>query len=362
MGAMPGRVASLLLVLLLGGPTARGDVPGPLELRDAVDADRLRSHLRALTGHDPVTDGDDEVLLRTRNIHHPNHAVAGAWIAARFAAIPGMSVNRELFITPTTDDTFNVVARLVGDDPALPIVVVGAHYDSIASATEGWDEATDPAPGADDDASGVAALLEVARVLAAHPGGTRRTVAFVAFSAEEYGLLGSRYHVASLRELREEVELMLSLDPIGYDPGGSSAVWVVHDERWPEPADRSEALAAAQGGRLTVTTIDADLIGGDARSDHFPFWEAGHPALHIASFPQPPTYHTVGDDLDVVDPAFHFEVTALVTALVAETAELLEPPEDEGGCGAHVAAASAAPGAGWAALLAGLAALGRRRR
>jgi len=359
---MPGRVPSpLVLILLLPVADAAAAVPGPVELRDQVDADRLQDDLRALTGHDPIPDGDDEVLVRTRNVHHPHHRLAGAWIEDRFEAVPGLDVSRETFDAAGESDLFNVVAELPGAEPDLPILILGAHYDSIASATVGWEPATDAAPGADDDASGVAAILEVARVLAAHPGGTRRTVRFVAFSAEEYGLLGAYEHVARVEDRGDDVALMLSLDPVGYDPGGTSTLWVPYDARWEEPADRLAEVAAAQGGRLSITTIDADLIGGDARSDHFPFWDAGIPALHLASFPQPPTYHTVSDDLDVVDPTFHGNVTALVAAFAAAEVELLEPPDDEGdGCGECGASLASGASSGW--LLAATLAASRRRR
>lgn len=362
---MLGRVLSPWLLMLALLTPAQAQIPTAIELRDQVDEARLQTSLRALTGHDPISDGaGGEVLIRTRNVHHPHHRLAGAWIEAAFSAIPGLRVTRETFDAAGEVDLFNVVAELPGAEPDAPLLLLGAHYDSIASATDGWDPATDVAPGADDDASGVAALIEVARVLAEQPGGTRRTVRFVAFSAEEYGLLGSEHHVDSLGA--ETIDLMLSLDPVGYDPGGASNLWVPFDERWPEPADEIAAVASAQGGRLDITTIDADLIGGDERSDHAPFWAAGIPALHLASFPQPPSYHTVADDLDVIDPAFHREVTALVAAFAAERAELLEPPPvTEDGCSdcaARLDPARPQPTSIALVLLTALAAAPRRQR
>jgi Zn-dependent M28 family amino/carboxypeptidase len=209
-------------------------------------------------------------------------------------------------------------------------------------------------------------VLEAARVLASQPGGLARTVHFVAFSAEEYGLLGAYEHVARIRDRDGDVALMLSLDPVGYNPDGSRGLWVPYDARWPEPAQGIEAAGAALGGRLDITTIDADLIGGDARSDHYPFWAAGFPALHLASFPQPPTYHTIFDDIDVVDSAFHREVTALVTAFAADLAGLQPPPEDASedcaDCASEVGSASTPSGFVVVATALALAGCRRRRR
>jgi hypothetical protein len=316
-------------------------------IRATVSVDRLESDLRALTGDVPLS---DDTRILSRSVSHPDILVSETWLHTAFGAIEGLEVTREPFAFEGPHPLANLVAELPGAEPSLAPVLVMAHYDSTASQDEGWDPTTDPAPGADDDASGIAAMLEIARTLAGWETGFARTVRFVAFSAEEVGLVGSTAYVASLEG---PVHMAYALDPVGHNPGGSDVVWFSYDARWPGEADALEILAD-ELDTLTVTGVDAELIGGDARSDHYPFWQAGWPAVHVGIFPLPPTYHTAEDTLDVIDPTFLTEVTVLMATRVSEVAEPL-PAETPRNCGCNHHGLGVG---GWFAL----AALLRRRR
>lgn len=318
---------------------------------EAVDADAIQADVATLSGVDLV----DGAPIVSRDLHHPDLARARDWLVGRLSAIDGLEVRVEdvdVDVPGALPGVQNVIAELPGD-PDQPWIVIGAHYDSIASFDDGWtDPAAMAAPGADDDASGVAALLALAEVFAADPRGFVHPIRFVVFSAEEYGLVGSRAHVAALDA---PVAAMIQLDPIGYDPGDAAWLWVVRDEGSGALADGLQAAVTRAEAGVDVVIIDAEDIGGDARSDHHPFWEAGIPALHLASFPQPPTYHTMADTLDVVDPTYTREVAIGVGELVAT---LAEPRAAEGpaGCGC------ATGGVGWAPWILGVAAMRRRSR
>ena len=317
------------------------------DLAATADRDRVEADLRALTGHDPVDSAEGMVSLVSRSIHHPHVDLAGAWLEEAFAAIAGVQVERETFETHGESGLFNVVAELPGHDPDAPVVVLAAHYDSTAELDpEPWDASIDPAPGADDDASGVAAILEAARLLAQDPDGFSRTLRFVAFSAEEVGLVGSFHHVDTLAA--DSVELALVLDPVGYDPGDADILWFTYDVQWAEQAEALESAAVDLAPDLTVYGLDHESFGGDSRSDHYPFWQAGLPAVHLGTFPQPPTYHTRGDDLDVVDLDFVTQVAGLVAAHAGALA-IPGPAEEE-----RLLACEAAPQRSLPGLLAAL--------
>jgi len=304
----------LSLVLVAGAQSPVDDV------REVVSRDRIEADLRALTGHDEVEiDGEIEDII-SRYVGHPDVQVAQAWLEQSFAEIEGLEVYTEPVSLETPFPSANVVAELLGTED-LPWVVVGAHYDSIASREDGWDGAVDPAPGADDDASGVAAMLETARILADWRPGYRHPVRFVAFTGEEVGLVGSWAHVAGMEARGEEVVLALIQDPVGYNAGGSDRLFAVYDLAWETEAEAWAAVGPAIDSPLVMVAVDHTLFGGDERADHFPFWDAGYPALHVATFPQPPEYHTTGDDLDVVDLDFLTEVTAVTATRAAELAE-----------------------------------------
>ncbi len=318
------------------------------------DEEAILTHVSALSGASWAEVGDRVMRLESRHVAHADNAHAVDWIAEQLDAVDGVEVWTEEFALGA-ETRANVVAELAGSEPELPAVLVTAHLDSTASATEGWDAEVDPAPGADDDASGIAAVLEVARLMAAEPGGWRHTVRFVLFNAEEVGLVGSEAYVADALSRGEEIAVVLQLDPVGYNPGGADLLWFSFDTVSAQHADAIEGLALDLEDDLAlplrVDGIDEAAIGGDDRSDHYPFWQAGIPALHFASFPQPPEYPTIEDDLDVVDPAFPAAVAGVVAAYAASVAEAgaaPRPDEADGtrACGtvsSHRAPVSAAP-------------------
>lgn len=301
----------------------------PLEASE----DRIEAALRSLTGVEAPPLGGDAII--SRYIHHPGNAGAADWIAETLAGIDGIEVDRETFDAAGAVGLDNVVAILPGMEPDLPPLLLGAHLDSIASLTPGWDGTIDPAPGADDDASGVAAVIECARLLAEAGVFYERTVEFVLFNAEEQGKLGSLEHVDRRIEADDPVAVALILDPVGYNPG--DLLFFTHDDNSAEAADELRAFAEGSAWSIEVIGVHESLIGGDTRADHYPFWVAGWRALHLGSFPQPPTYHTVDDTLDGVDTGFTTTVTSLVCSHAYELAGPVNTaPDDgigEGGCG-----------------------------
>ena len=298
------------------------------ELLERIDSQRMKADFNVLVGVTPVS-GDPII---SRNVHHPDHQRVQTWLEAQLTDIGSVEVYREDFSALGEDSLANIVGELPGSDPTLPSIVVGAHYDSIATLdpSQNWDPTVDPAPGADDDASGVVAVLELARVLGAWEGGHERTIRFVLFDAEEYGLIGSFEHTSLLADEGGEVELAYSLDPIGYNPGGAYVLWSTYDARWPIHSATLVDIAEGIASPLSVQSVDQETIGGDMRSDHYPFWFREMPAIHLGSFPQPSTYHTMNDSLDNVDLDYHQAVVSLVGAQVNE---LALPLEVLAGCG-----------------------------
>jgi Peptidase family M28 len=168
----------------------------------------------------------------------------------------------------------NIVAILPGTDASISrtVFVVAGHYDSIPSSA--MDSDTD-APGADDDASGVAAALEAARLLA--PGRYRATLVFAALSGEEQGLLGGTRLLAFLGERGYTVGGFLDNDIVGADfaPGGPHRIRVFSGGG-SDGVDSPSRDLAREAVRL-VFRLDHLGRGGD----HRPFVEAGLPAVRL---------------------------------------------------------------------------------
>jgi hypothetical protein len=176
----------------------------------------------------------------------------------------------------------NVLAFLPGTDPALAkrVFLVSGHYDSMPSSVMDSDS---DAPGADDDASGVAVAVECARLLA--PRSFRATLLFAAVSGEEQGLLGSTHLLAYLKEKGYEVGGYLDNDIVGADfaPGGPHRVRVFSgggpdgvDSPSRDLARTVEEVAGRDAVRM-IFRLDRLGRGGD----HRPFVEANLPAVRF---------------------------------------------------------------------------------
>ncbi|MDD4856839.1 MAG: M20/M25/M40 family metallo-hydrolase [Candidatus Krumholzibacteria bacterium] len=237
-------------------------------------------------------------------------------LAARLERYTGGSADRIPFTIQdhyyTSDSTFtaeNIVARLSGTGALPGVFLITAHYDAIALRTDGFREnwSTMPAPGADDNASGVAGLMELARMLP--KGALPFDVLFVLFSGEELGSLGSGDFVARFDSLySEDILGVINLDMIGYRSAASeenvSDPVLISDYRsgW-----LTDLVAESAAGSADMTAFRI-AMPGPSNYDHKPFWLKRIPAITIAESLTEnyaisyPLYHTIadtlGDDLD----------------------------------------------------------------
>jgi Zn-dependent M28 family amino/carboxypeptidase len=307
-----------------GGEGSAGTVPcdaSPEELERCVEQARWEQDLAAFAG--PRSPGDDQ------------------WQAVQDACFDrlvelGFETQRQSYETGV-----NVVGRKLG--LALPdeTVVVAAHYDGVANCT-----------GADDNASGVAGALEVARVLAM--GEFDRTLVVACWDQEEVGLIGSRHFVTDAIEKPGRIVVYFNFEMIGYashEPR-TQRVPAGFEVLFADAYARVEANAF-RGDFLAVITDDlaiahADAIGRHAeriglpavvlpvppelktsplaadlqRSDHAPFWVADVPAMMItdtANFRNSAYHCDDGEDsVERLDPTFATLVVRATTAAAAE--------------------------------------------
>ncbi|MFH0943817.1 MAG: M28 family peptidase [Planctomycetota bacterium] len=148
----------------------------------------------------------------TRRSDQPTATQAKDWLVTQFQAIPGLTVTTDTYNGSYTP---NIIATMAGTTHPEKILVLGAHYDSLVSAG-----ATSPAPGADDNASGSAGILEAARLLTQMQ--FENTVRLVLFSAEEFGLYGSEADATDLDNANADVVAMLNMDMNAYRASGDA--------------------------------------------------------------------------------------------------------------------------------------------
>ena len=216
---------------------------------------------------------------------------------------------------PSELPTQNVVAVLRGTDPTLAgeYIVLGAHFDHLgrsgASALDP-DSAEAIRNGADDNASGTAAVMELARLLSRHA--PRRSVVFVTFSGEELGLLGSQRFVERSPVPIDRVVAMLNFDMVGRLRNQRLIVYGV------ETATEMRSLvdSAASG-----TGLDVRAVGdGFGPSDHSSFYARGVPVLHFFTDLHE-DYHRATDDADKVSAAGVGRVVGLAERVVRSIAD-----------------------------------------
>ncbi len=320
-------VMAILLALFLGGSyvvcihmpgqSHRGLLPA-LSEDEAALAEELRRDVTTLAGE-----------IRERNVYEiENYHAAADFIATAIEAA-GCQVEK-LSFEVLRRPCYNVVGEVKGADRANEIIVVAAHYDSVVGTV-----------GANDNGSGVAGVLALARRLGRKP--MKRTVRFVAFANEEppffqTGEMGSLVYAKQCRARGDDVVAMISLETIGYysDAKDSQQYPFPLSLVYPSTGDFIGFVGNVRSRRLVRRVVGSfrkhtqfpsegaampGYIPGVSWSDHWAFWQAGYPAIMVtdtAPF-RYPYYHSPADTPDKLD----YERLARVVAGLARVVEEL---------------------------------------
>lgn len=289
------------------GRSHRGPLP-PADDRLLELASELRRHVTLLA---------DEIGERNVRFRPGELARTAEYIAAELDDAGYSVQHQEYDVDGTT--CANLDVEIPGTTRPDEIVVIGAHYDSVANC-----------PAANDNGSAVAALLSLARTFSGSQND--RTLRFVAFVNEEAPYahteqMGSWVYARRCREREEKVTAMLSLETIGYysDQPGSQKYPAGLGLLYPSKGNFIAFVGNSRYGQLVREVVRAfrqnekfpsqggampNVISDIGRSDHWPFWQEDYPALMVtdtAPF-RYPYYHTPDDTVDKID----FERTARV--------------------------------------------------
>jgi hypothetical protein len=252
---------------------------------------------------------------------------AGSFVSAPLGHV---KVNGKADVQSQSAPTRNVVAMLPGSGPnSDECVVIGAHYDHLGiqrpmtrrfRGGELVRETHEPAihHGADDNASGVAALLEIARI-AAQERGRNRSLVFIAFTAEEIGLHGSTYYVGQPACDPAKTVAMLNMDMVGRMDPESQRVTVFGAKT----GAGIEEVLMSEAARLGLT-IETTTDGG-GRSDHAPFIRKEIPAMHFFTGIHA-DYHQPTDTADKINAKGGAAITRLVAHVALDLANRPDRP------------------------------------
>ncbi len=276
------RIHILLILLVAGLVPARAQLAA-----HSADTDSLITVMTASVNPDTVR----WFMERLTNFgsHHyrsaNRHAVA-EWIQSAFQRMGFADVVLDTFVANGYEQT-NVVATLPSSTATADVIVIGGHHDTV-----GWRDSTGVYPGADDNSSGTAAVLESARVLTRARYAPKTTLRFVTFAAEEAGLLGSRSYAQRASQNGMKIRLMINHDMIANSP------YALEDDTvrvyYYTGAEPYRDLAKAMTQEYTMLT-PVDGNKNSSGSDSYSFYSVGYPAVYFFEKIFSPWYHSPYD-------------------------------------------------------------------
>jgi len=306
-------VLAIVLVTACGGSgddtNTQPNLLDPISLAPQVSQTELETSIKGLE------------TLGTRYTMGPGDANAKDYIVERLSAM-GLVAELDPF-TVTGETAHNIIVKHPGTVDPNVVFIFSAHYDSTSSM------AATSAPGADDNATGVAAVLEAARLLTKHP--FRYSVWFVFMAAEEQGSLGSKHMVQWLPMEGVEVRGVIAPDMIGYWPQGEADQMDILGDPASEFLVDHMVNVATKLGVGFKKWVNHNFCYGD---DHTSFQEAGIPAItpmdcveahNISASPEDtPHYHQPSDTFATLHMAMTTKVAGVIVVTLAELAEPVE--------------------------------------
>ena len=275
-------------------------------LVNAVEVDSVVSYLQGLQD------------FGTRYCFADNRLAVSQWIRDKFLSFGVPNVELQQFSLENTDQ-YNVVATIPGSVYPDEYIIVGGHHDSLNQ----YDDPYLSAPGVDDNASGTAACLEMARVMMAAGFQPKRSIRFVTFAAEEWGMVGSYAYARYALENEMDIRLMINHDMIGNNTADPDD-WLVR--LMPYEVSMEHSLRAQ---KITSLYTDMQTYFGELNfpaSDGAPFWEAGYDVIYFFEHEFSPYYHSGDDTVENIDEHYCTEVIKASTAIAATFADMPQPP------------------------------------
>jgi hypothetical protein len=333
---LPSLLAGLALLVFVDVATAApADLPEFIiynqlvaDIIAQVTTPTLKYELEGLTGERPVTVDGVSYTIESRNILEGDAAEIATSYVYEWFSETGLDVSYHAYTWGDYEGR-NVVAEKRGLVDPEGVYLITAHLDDMPPGPR--------APGADDNASGSAAVMLAARLLA--PRALAYTVRFVLFTGEEYGLLGSDAYAAKCAARGEDIRGVINLDMIGYNTGSP-----VHEVF----ARSGDGTGAAESRRLATlfadvaSVYDLDLVSQEIVIDDYPlvggsdqwsFLVQGYPAILVSegfeSGDFNPHYHTVSDTLSLIDLDYCVDLIRASIAALAHVGHIL--PNDSVG-------------------------------
>jgi hypothetical protein len=277
-----------------GAPTATTAAPSVAALIAQIDLNTLNDHLVALTS------------VVSRDVHHPGHAKALAYLKEQLGALGVQVESYRNVYQGIPLESLLVTIDPLSAAPTAGWILICAHYDSISNRSPNWNPTRTAAPGADDNGTGTAALLEYARILSQNRASLTHRVVLAFFDGEELFFKGSGAYVTTLTK-PYPYSAVFNIDIVGFNPLADrlDLIWYTNGSA----GLRDRVVAANDRYAIGVSPLIPQYAPtGDTILDAAPFGLAGIPAVALverygapdSTFPGNVTFHTVNDTPDHV--------------------------------------------------------------
>lgn len=267
------------------------------DIINEVDVNALNTTVREFTGEQTtVVNGNTVTIL---NRQQGNNDLAADYLVQRFQELNNVTITDQDF----NSNGRNIIATQLGKTNPNDIYMVCAHYDSVADYC------------ADDNASGVGAVMEIARILSEQC--LDNTIVYALWDEEEIGLRGSNFYANMAQNNGDNILGVLNIDMMGYDGDD--------DDDFDIDVKQGDASSIGMGGDIVDIlntpaygfTLNVNVVNpGTSASDHSSFWNRGFPAVLVGESwennDQTPFYHSSGDRSSTLDMPYYHQLTKLI--------------------------------------------------
>jgi len=297
---------NVLLALLFISTIGFAQAPNLIQLINDVSLDSLKLYNRQLSGDTSCVIGGANYTIVSRHKNQPGNDKAAQFIYEKFLSY-GLTAKYDSFSTTGK----NVIGTKLGTQYPNQYYIICAHFDDMPSGTT--------APGADDNASGTAAVMELARVFSKYS--FKYTVKFMAWDEEEQGLVGSNFYATQARNRNDSILAVINLDMIAYD-NNNDGKCDVHSK------SVANTVQIANDFIANITQYSIPLVprvvASQPYSDHDSFLKKNYGAILIIEDDNEfnPRYHTVNDKYQYNNMPYAHRITQVTGVTIAEYAQM----------------------------------------
>ena len=279
------------------------------EIINQVSLDSLQLTLREFTGEQTTIVNGNSVTIQNRV--QSNNDLAADYLFEKLNGLNNLTVSNQLINGEA--GRRNVIATQLGKTNPDAIYIVCAHYDSVADYC------------ADDNASGTAAVLEIARLLSTQC--LDNTIVYALWDEEEIGLVGSNYYATQAAANGDNILGVLNIDMMGYD-GNNDNDFDIDVRDFGNSIAMKDDIVSILNNPTYGFTLNVNVVNpGTTASDHARFWNQGYTAVLVGESwetnDQTPFYHSSGDDYSTLNFPYYHELAKLITGYMVTKGGLL---------------------------------------